>query len=118
MPTATRQQNLKYNTSQLFNFSRDSYLERTSRPFYAILFLLPFIIFYEGGTFLINAAVLDQYRVRVVAFVWLQEWLGYLGYDGKLAWMAPPLVVILILLGLQLTSGRQWFFNFSDIFNH
>jgi hypothetical protein len=114
MPTATKQQNLKYNTSQLFNFSRDSYLERTSRPFYAIVFLLPFIIFYEVGTILINTDVLNQ-QVRVVAFGWLQEWLGYLGYDGKLAWMAPPLVVILILLGLQLASGRQWFFNFSDV---
>jgi hypothetical protein len=115
MPAATKQQNLKYNTSQLFNFSRDSYLERTSRPFYAIMFLLPFIIFYEVGTLLINNDVLNQYQVRVVAFVWLQEWLGHLGYDGKLAWMAPPLVVILILLGLQLASGRQWFFNFSDV---
>jgi len=115
MPTATKQQNLKHHSSQLFNFSRDSYLERTSRPFYAIVFLLPFIIFYEVGTALINTAELNQYQVRVVAFVWLQEWLGYLGYDGKLAWMAPPLVVILILLGLQLASGKQWFFNFSDI---
>ena len=37
----------KYSTSQLFNFTQDSYLERTSRPFYAVVFLLPFIIFYE-----------------------------------------------------------------------
>ena len=40
----------KYGTSQLFNFNRDSYLERTSRPIYAVIFLLPFIVFYELGT--------------------------------------------------------------------
>ena len=34
-------------SNQLFNFARDSYLERTSRPVYAIVYLLPFIIFYE-----------------------------------------------------------------------
>jgi len=44
----------KVSTSQLLNFVKDSYLERTSRPVYAILFLLPFILFYEVGTILIN----------------------------------------------------------------
>ncbi len=104
-----------YSTSQLFNFESDSYLERTSRPVYAIMFLLPFIVFYEVGTFFINTDTLNQSQVRVVAFVWLQEFLGYLGYNGKLAWMAPPLVVILILLGLQLASRKRWHFGWSDI---
>ena len=51
---------LDFTTSQLFNFARDSYLERTSRPIYAVLFLVPFIIFYEIGTILINTDVLTQ----------------------------------------------------------
>ena len=34
------------NANQLFNFLPDSYLERTSRPIYAVVFLLPFILFY------------------------------------------------------------------------
>jgi hypothetical protein len=51
----------------------------------------------------------------VVAFGWLQEWLGYLGYSGKLAWVAPPLVVVLILLGLQVASRKQWYFQFGDV---
>lgn len=108
-------QKLQYSTSQLLNFSRDSYLERTSRPFYAIAFLLPFILCYELGTLLINTSVLKHTQVRVVAFVWLQEWLKYLGYNGKLAWMAPPLVVVLILLGLQLASRKQWYFQMGDV---
>ncbi len=115
MAHSRTKQQLQYSTSQLLNLTRDSYLERTSRPFYAIAFLLPFILFYEVGTLLINTDVLNRSQVRVVAFVWLQEWLGYLGYDGKLAWVAPPLVVVLILLGLQLASRKQWYFQIKDV---
>jgi len=98
----------KVSTSQLFNFVKDSYLERTSRPVYAILFLLPFILFYELGTILINTDLLNQSQVRVVAFVWLQEIFRYAGCDERLAWIAPPLVVILVLIGLQIASGKPW----------
>jgi len=101
---------LSYTTSQLFNFARDSYLERTSRPIYAIVFLLPFIIFYELGTLLINTDILNRTQVRVVAFVWLQETLQYLGTGDKFAWIAPPVVVVIILLGLQIASRKPWWF--------
>jgi membrane protease YdiL (CAAX protease family) len=105
----------KYNTGQLFNFAKDSYLERTSRPIYAIVFLLPFIIFYELGTFSINTDVLNQSQIRVVAFVWLQNLLESLGFGGKFAWVATPLAVVVILIALQITSGKQWRFWFGDI---
>lgn len=105
----------KYSTNQLFNFARDSYLERTSRPICAVVFLLPFIVFYELGTILINTDVLNQSQVRVVAFVWLQNLLEYLGAGSRLAWVAPPLVVVVILIGLQLTSRRQWYCSFGDM---
>jgi membrane protease YdiL (CAAX protease family) len=104
----------RYDTSQFFNFARNSYLERTSRPVYAIVFLLPFIILYEVGTFLINTDVLNQSQVRVVAFVWLQHLLEYIGGSSRLAWMAPPLVVVIILVGLQVASGKQWHFGAGD----
>jgi len=103
-----------YSTSQLLNFASDSYLERTTRPLYAIVFLLPFIVFYEIGTFLINTDVLNQSQVRVVAFVWLQHLLEYLGTSDRIAWVAPPLVVIVILIGLQLASRKPWYFCFGD----
>jgi len=105
----------EYSASQMFNFTQDSYLERTSRPICAIIFLLPFIIFYEVGTFLINTDVLNQSQIRVVAFVWLQNMLASLGFGGKFAWVAPPLAVVVILLALQITSRRQWRFWLGDI---
>ena len=105
----------KYNKSQLLNFAENSYLERTSRPIYAIVFLLPFIVFYELGTILINTDVLNQTQVRVVAFVWLQNLLEYLGLGSKLAWCAPALAVVIILTGLQFASRKQWRFYAGDI---
>jgi len=107
--------NQKHSTSQLLNFTKDSYLERTSRPIYAVAFLLPFIVFYEIGTILINTDLLNQSQVRVVAFIWLQNFLEYIGFGSKFTWAAPPLAVIIILLGLQITSRKQWYFNLSDI---
>ena len=105
----------KYNTSQLFNFAQDSYFERTSRPIYALVFLLPFIIFYELGTIFINTDVLNQSQVRVVAFLWLKEFLEHLGFGSKLAWVAPPLAVVIILAALQLSSRKRWRFWAGDL---
>jgi len=99
----------------LFNFARDSYLERTSRPVYAIGFLLPFIVFYEIGTILINTDMLNRSQIRVVAFVWLRDLLASIGFSGKFAWVAPPLVVVAILLGLQVTSRKKWSFDLRDV---
>ena len=106
----------KYSTSQLLNFAQDSYFERTSRPIYAIVFLLPFIVFYELGTILINTDVLNKTQVRVVAFVWLQSFLDeYVGLGSRLAWIAPPLAAIVILIALQITSKKDWRFWLGDI---
>ena len=106
----------KHSSSQLLNFTRDSYFERTSRPIYAIVFLLPFIVFYELGTILINTDVLNQTQVRVVAFVWLQSFLDeYVGLGSRLAWIAPPLAAIVILIALQITSKKDWRFWLGDI---
>ena len=105
----------KYGTSQLLNFAPDSYLERTSRPIYAIVFLLPFIVFYELGTIFINTDVLNQSQVRVVAFVWLQRSLEYVGFGSRLAWVAPPLAIVVILIALQMASGKKWYLSFGDL---
>jgi membrane protease YdiL (CAAX protease family) len=102
-------------SNQWFNFTRDSYLERTSRPVYAIVYLLPFIIFYELGTIFINTDVLSQTQIRVVAFVWLQELLRHMGFGGKFLWAAPALVVVVILLAYQLVSKKKWWVSFGDM---
>ncbi len=112
--TGPKSEKNSHTITQLLNFARDSYLERTTRPVYAIVFLLPFIVFYEFGTILINTDVLNQYQVRVVAFVWLQDFLRHLGAGSRFAWIAPPLVVIIILIGLQIASQKQWYFCFGD----
>jgi len=104
------------NTSQLLNFDKDSYLERTSRPVYAIFFLLPFIIFYEAGTLFLNTDVLNATQTRVLAFVWLRSFLEYIGFGGKFAWAAPPLAVLIILAALQLASRKRWSFFAKDCF--
>ena len=106
----------RYSVSQLFNFVQGSYFERTSRPIYAIVFLLPFIVFYELGTLLINTDLLRHYwQGRVVAFSWLQEFLAHLGFGSKFGWAATPLAVVVILAALQLTSRKGWRFWFGDI---
>jgi len=106
----------KYSTSGLFNFAQDSYLERTSRPIYALIFLLPFIVFYELGTILINTDVLNQTQDRVVAFIWLQSFLDeYLGLGSKFAWVMSPLTVVIVLIALQLVSRKRWYFGFNDV---
>lgn len=108
--------NYKHSTGQLFNFAKGSYLERTSRPIYAIVFLAPFIVFYEVGTILIKTDVLTPYwQGRVVAFWWLQKFLEYVGFGSKFGWVAAPLAVVIILIGLQLASGKRWDFWFGDI---
>jgi len=104
-----------YSSGQLFNFAPDSYFERTSRPIYAIIFLLPFIIFYELGTIFINTDALNQSQVRVVAFVWLQDFLEYLGLGSRMALAAPAWAVVIILMGLQLASRKRWRFGIVDM---
>ena len=101
-------------TSPLLDYTADSYLERTSRPLYAIVFLIPFIIFYELGTVFINTNVLSGSQVRVVAFVWLQEFLKYIKVSSRVAWVAPPAVVVVILIGLQVAARKPWYFCFGD----
>ncbi len=110
-----RSDKYKYGTGQLFGFAPNSYFDRTSRPVYALVFLLPFIIFYELGTIFINTDVLSQTQVRVVAFVWLQDFLEYLGFAAKLAWAAPAIAVVVILLALQIVSRKKWQFAFGDL---
>jgi membrane protease YdiL (CAAX protease family) len=100
--------NKRTSKTQLVNFAPGSYFERTSRPVYAVVFLLPFIIFYEIGTILINTDLLNQSQVRVVAFIWLQNLLEQIGFAYKLTWIAPPLAVIIILIALQITSRKKW----------
>lgn len=93
---------------QLVNYLRDSYLDRTSRPVYALAYLLLFIVIYEVGTMLISPEALNRSQGRIVSFIWLQNTLEYIGFSQRFVWAAVPLAVVLILLGLQISSKTPW----------
>lgn len=103
---------------QLLTFVPDTYWDRTSRPIYAMVYLLGFIILYEIGTLLMQPEALSQSlaqpQTRVVAFIWVQNLLEYLGFSARMTWVATPLVVMVILLALQITSGTRWKIYFFD----
>jgi membrane protease YdiL (CAAX protease family) len=110
--------NKKTSSSQLFEFVRDSYPDRTSRPIYALTYLIGFIILYEIGTLLISTDVLSDslgsMQVRVVSFAWIQNLLDNLNFPPRMTWIATPLVVVVILLALQITSKTPWKVTTSD----
>lgn len=103
---------------QPMTFVPDSYLDRTSRPVYSLCFMLGFILLYEIGTFLIQPEALQQSliqpRTRVVAFIWIQDLLEYIGFSTRMTWVAAPMVVVIILLALQVTSRSRWRVQLAD----
>ena len=115
---ASRKHKSKGLTSQLVSFLPDSYLDRTSRPIYALMYLLGFLLLYEIGTFCINPDVLSQSlsrsQLRVVAFVWFQNLLEYMGFSERMTWVATPFAVVVILLAWQIVNGTKWQVRVSD----
>ena len=103
---------------QLLTFVPNTYPDRTGRPIYALVYLLGFIVLYEIGTLLMHPEALSQSlaepQTRVVAFIWVQNLLEYLGFSARMTWVATPLAVIVILLALQITSGTSWKISFFD----
>jgi hypothetical protein len=95
------------------------YFARTARPVYALVFLLPFIILYEILVLVVNPQLLTEpvsnIRGAVVSFVWVQNFLHYVGMDTKSAWLFAPVVVMLTLLMLQLASRQSWKVRADDL---
>ncbi|MBN1844489.1 MAG: CPBP family intramembrane metalloprotease [Sedimentisphaerales bacterium] len=92
------------------NTAPGSYLETTSRPLYALLFLLPAVVIYEVGTLLVNTAQVEQTLVqkRVVTFIWLIRLARWTGMRDYLVWAFPGLVVVILLLCWHLASRHEW----------
>lgn len=64
-----------------------------------------------------NPEVLDQTLGQtriVVSFVWVQALLRLLGFSQRMTWIAAPLVVVIILLALQITSRSRWSVQLPD----
>ncbi|OHB51503.1 MAG: hypothetical protein A2Y10_11555 [Planctomycetes bacterium GWF2_41_51] len=98
--------------------AKTGYYARTSRALYALLFLLPFIILYEILVLKINPQLLNEpashVQGGVVAFVWIQNFLQYIGLNAKASWLFAPLVIIITLIVLQITSRQGWKIVWSD----
>lgn len=107
-------------SGQLVSYIPNSYAERTSRPICALVYLIGFMLAFVVGTILIQPATLsqslDQPQVRVVAFIWVQNIMEFLGFSPRLALIATPLVAVVILLALQVTSQTPWRVKFEDLF--
>ncbi len=109
--------NHKPSVSQLVGFVKDSYLDRTSRPIYALAYLLFFLVVYEVGTIAFNPEILTRSLTEtkvVVSFVWGQNLLKFLGFSERMTWIATPFAVVVILLALQMTSKTSWRVRFKD----
>jgi hypothetical protein len=97
-----------YSANTILNFGSGSYLESTSRPFYALIFLLPLIVIYEMGTILVNTNHIFHTQSRVAAFTWLMGLAEWIGMHRSLAWAFPGFVVLIILLCWHLSSKYPW----------
>lgn len=106
-------------TGQLVSYAPNSYGDRTSRPVYALVFLLFFLAVFVLGTLLIQPEALRQSlaepQIRVASFIWIQDIMRYLGFSTRGALFASPLVVIILLLALQTTSRTSWRINMLDL---
>ncbi len=104
--------------SRIAIVAETGYFARTSRPVYALVFLLPFIVLYEILVLLVNPQLLTEsvsnVRGAVVSFVWVQNFLNYLGMNTKNSWIFAPVVVILTLLAIQLISRQSWKIRAGD----
>ncbi len=98
----------------------NSYAERTSRPIYALVYLLGFLVLYYIGIFLLHPEALTQSlvqsEVEVMAFRWVRGLLSFLGFTEYWTWIMAPLVVVVILLSLQITSKKPWHVKLGDFF--
>ncbi|MEN8126675.1 MAG: CPBP family intramembrane glutamic endopeptidase [Planctomycetota bacterium] len=106
-------------SGQLVSYLPNSYAERTSRPIYALVYLAGFMLAFVIGTILIQPSALSQPtaepQVRVVAFVWVQNIMRFLGFSSRAALIGTPFVVVVILLALQVTSKTSWSVKLEDI---
>jgi membrane protease YdiL (CAAX protease family) len=90
------------------NYVRGSYLEATSRPLYALLFLAPLMVVYELGTILVNTDQIAHTQARVAAFTWLMAVAEWAGVHRNFACMFPGIVVGIILICWHVAARHPW----------
>lgn len=75
---------------------QDSYRRQTLRPLHGLLFILPFLLFFQVGAFYYGTNLLVQRHLHKL-----------LGYFGATAPYLPAIVVVLVLLGLNAFQKDQ-----------
>jgi len=83
-----------------------SYWTATLRPFPSLLFVAPLVIAYEGGVLRLGGTTPGN--LRTGADTWMRQALGSLGLADH--WLLP-LLLVLILMGWQVLSFRDWRFS-------
>lgn len=76
-----------------------------AHPLESLVFLLPFLLFYELGSLRLQPSLDFERADRVVAFQLLRVFFELFGTTGR--WM-PALAVVAILLGSQIASHHPW----------
>jgi hypothetical protein len=83
-----------------------SYWAATRRPFPSLLLVAPMVFAYEWAVIWLGGATPG--RLRTGADTWMRNALASLGLDDR--WLLPLLLVV-ILLGWQVVSYRDWRFS-------
>jgi hypothetical protein len=83
-----------------------SYWTATRRPFPSLLLVAPLVIAYESAVIWLGGSTPGQ--LRTGADTWMRNALASLGLDDR--WLLP-LLLIVILLGWQVVSYRDWRFS-------
>lgn len=83
----------------------DAYLRQTHRPIVCLGFLLPGVVLYELGTFLVGAPTQSPEEQRVVAYLLLEHFFRLFGVTGL---YLPGFALVAILLAWQLATRDRW----------
>jgi hypothetical protein len=82
-----------------------SYFKRSQMPLACLVFLLPFVIFYELGTRYLIFDPAHHIEQRIIAFTLLQRFFGLFGASGR---YLPAMAVVGVLLSWHIARNDPW----------
>src|SRR3954471_21895240 len=89
------------------------YFQQSQRPFTSLIFLLPFLVLYELGTFYFASDPAAHTELRIIAFKMMQDFFRFFGASGK---YLPALAVVGILLTWHIARNDPWRIRKSALF--
>ena len=82
----------------------DSYLDRTCWPLNCLIFIIPFLLFYQIGSVIQPLAEEQRTPIHVMAFVLMLRFFSVFGAVGS---YLPVLTVLLLLLGWHFAEQKR-----------